>query len=131
MTRAGTAKSRRAGSRGPTGGRWSRTTASEPGRPFVQIGCGREVLDDVAERLVDRDLLVIFARSKPAGEHLSDLSDHMAVVDRAGVAGDGQFRRLREHARPVISDVAGFLDQSRVDLDRAEIARADEVDVRS
>src|SRR5437763_15640680 len=101
MTRAGTAKSRRAGSRGRTGGRWSRTTASEPGRRFVQIGCGREVLDDVAERLVERDLLVMFARSKAAGEHLADLSDHMTVVDRAGIASEAQFLLLSPHARPL------------------------------
>src|SRR5438309_8378919 len=96
----------------------------------VQIGYRGEILCYVAKRFVDCDLAIVFATSNAAGEYLADLTDHMRIVDDAGLTRDRQFGRLSQHARTIIGDVARLCDERRVDFDGPEIARADQIDVR-
>ena len=70
-------------------------------------------------------------RSNAAGEHFANLTDHMRVVDDVGVTRDRQFGRLGEHARTIIRDVSSLRDSVQINLERPEIARADQVDVRA
>ena len=99
-------------------------------RPLVQIGNCCEVLRNVSQRLVDRDLAVILAPPDAPRENFADLADHMAIVDQAGVARRRQLSGLSEHAWTIIGNVASLRHERRVHFDRPQIARTDEVDVR-
>ena len=100
-------------------------------RSFVQISDGGEVLRDVAKRFVDRDLPLVLPPFDAAGEHLADLGDDVTVVDKPGIPRRGKLGSLGDHSGTIISDITCPRYQRRVDLDRPEQTRPDEVNVRT
>src|SRR5579859_6636844 len=93
-----------------------------------------EVLHDVAERLVDGDLLgrpaaLNLAALDAAGEHLTDLANDVAVVDQSGLFGAEELCALGEHALAAVDVETRRGDQRVVDLGRAGVAGAHDVDV--
>ena len=105
-------------------------SACRPGfQPGKDVTGGGEVLDDAAERLVDRDVGGIAAARQRAGHDLADLAEDMVVADQAGRLRAEEFGALGEHALAMVGEEAGADDQVVGDLGRAGAARADRVDV--
>src|SRR3954454_10096052 len=94
-----------------------------------QVPAGSEILDDAAERFVERDL----GRARPAGErsreHLADLAEQMVLADRASGDRDHQLGALAENSLLMVGEEAGAADQRAVDLDRPGSARSDDVEM--
>src|SRR5206468_8300211 len=103
----------------------------KPARSRMQIGDGSKILSHVAERFVDRDLVVVFAAPNAAAEDLADLADDMRVVDGPRVTRDSQLGSLGEHAGTVIGNVTRLRHERGIDFNRPKIARADEIHVCS
>src|SRR4051812_2255520 len=80
-------------------------------RAADEIPAGGEILDDAAERLVDRHVAAAGAAGEGAGEHFPDLAEEMILADRALGEGGEQLRTLAQHALLVVGEEAGALDE--------------------
>ena len=88
-----------------------------------------QILDDAAERFVDRHVGIAGAAGQRPGHDLADLAEQVILADRAGGERVQIFGALGADAFLVIGEEAGAGDQRIVDLDRAGAGRADRVDM--
>jgi hypothetical protein len=70
-----------------------------------------EILNDVANRFIHRDLLGRAATFDLTREHLPDLADNVVIADQAGFPGTEELRSLPENAFTAIRYEAGADNQ--------------------
>ena len=88
-----------------------------------------EVLDDTAERFVDRDVVRGAAAFQGSGHDLADLAQEVIVSDKASRFGTEEFLALSEDALAMIGEESRPGDDRLVDLGRPGATRSDRVDV--
>jgi hypothetical protein len=87
----------------------------------------RQVLNDVAERLIQRHVLGRGATRVRAAKHLADLGQQVILGDEPVADGRLQFGALRQDRNAVVGEVSRTGDQVVVYLTRTEMAGAYDV----
>lgn len=97
----------------------------------VESPGAREVLNDVADRLVNGDLVGRASALYLACQHFADFGDDVVVADEAGFLCVEKFCALAQDAFTTVCNEARADDEISVDFSRAGIAGPDEVHVRT
>src|SRR4051794_5830734 len=86
-------------------------------RTSDQVTARSKVLDDAAERFVERDVGLGGASGQGSREHFADLAEQMILADHAFGNRHHQLGALAEDSFAMVGEEAGAADERAVDLD--------------
>ena len=90
-----------------------------------------QILNDVSNGFVHRDLLGRTAAFDLTREHLPDLGNDVVIADQSGLLGAGELCSLPEDAFTAIGNEAGANHQLVIHFGGADVTGADQVQVRT